>query len=135
MSKSLNQYIKNIELYSLIFSLDGIFKIEPNSKFIKKIIYKDNKIKTIKIQQYELLEDSSEEQFIESFQIPYEHSSKNIRQEIYSMRENTPLKFIIIKDNINNTIIDFYFYTNTNDDIYNPFVIQDIEAILSCKNI
>lgn len=126
-------YFKRVEDYSFIFSLDGIFKVNSTSKTIQKIIYKDNTIKSIKLDNYELLEDNSEYSYIDCFQIPYEHFSKKIREETYSMRENTPLKFIIIKDDTNNDIIDFYFYTN--DSIYNPLIIKDIEAFLSCKDI
>lgn len=129
----LNDCIKKEEVYLLIFSLQGIFKINTNTNIIKKIINNDSEIKLININNYELLEDNSKHIYVDFFQIPSQHFTKKIRQETYLLRENAQLKFIIIKDDMNDNIIDFYFYTN--DCINNSFVIQDITSFLSFKNI
>lgn len=134
----LNRCIKIVDIYLLIFSLDGIFEINQNSntKSIKKIINNDAEIKTIKINEtYLLLQDNSQQIYVDSFQIPYNHAHIKIRKETYSMRENTPLKFVIVKNDINEDIIDFYFYMDTNDSITNSFIHEDIITFLSTNHI
>ena len=117
----------------MIFSLDGIFKIYNNSKTIHKFIYKDNSNKQVIVDDYELLEDNSEYNYTEMYQISPQHFSKKIRQETYMLRENGLLKFIVLKDDINNDIIDFYF--DTNESIHNEFIKHDISYFLSHKEI
>jgi hypothetical protein len=136
----LNNCIKKNDYYTLIFSLDGIFKLNKNTKTFKKCLYKDIESKPIILNEnkdntYELLEDNSECNYIDYFQIPKEHFSKKIKSETYTLRENAMLKFVIIKedttDSTINNIIDFYF--DTNDSIHNKFIIEDISCFLSFK--
>ena len=121
-------FIKNSSYYLMIFSLDGIFKIDTSSnKNIKKIHYHDKMSRKITIENLDILEDSSETYYTESYQIPLEHSYKKIEHQIYKTRENALLKFHILKDF--EEIVDFYFETNEN--INNLFVIEDLATFLS----
>jgi len=133
---TLKTCIKKEEHYTLIFSLEGIFKIKKNNKnsnnVIQKIIYKDNEITHLKINTYDFLKDNSEYFYTDISQIPMEHFSQKIKMETYTLRENSPLKFIIIKDcnNNNNNIIDFYFDTNELD---NKYIIEDLLLFMSTE--
>jgi hypothetical protein len=130
---TLKTCIKKEEHYTLIFSLEGIFKIKKNNKnsnnVIQKINYKDKEPTHLKINAYDFLKDNSECFYTDVSQIPMEHFSQKIKMETYTLRENSPLKFIIIKDcNNNNNIIDFYFDTNELD---NKYIIEDLLIFLS----
>lgn len=125
--KSLYSCIKKTKKYTLIFSLNGIFKID---KKLQQLYYKDKPNNHIKFNKIDILEDSSEINYIDVSQIPIEHFFQKIDEEIYIMRENALLKFIILKNNDN--IIDFYF--ESEEPISNPLIMQDLESFLSFKN-
>ena len=134
--KFLSSCIKKENEYLLIFSLIGMFKIVNNSNKIQQIFRKDQQINYIKTDNYDILEDLSEMTYIDISQIPIEHYSKKIKEEVYTMRENASLKFIIVKDNGGNNadtddIIDFYF--ETNEPIGNKLIIEDLALFLSFK--
>jgi len=124
---TIKQLIKKDKHYLLIFSLDGIFKIDKNSNQIYKLNYNDKPTKHIKINNYDVLQDLSVIKYDEVSQIPIKYFTKKINEEIYMMRENASLKLIILNDE--NEIMDFYF--ETNEDITNSFVIEDLAYFLS----
>lgn len=127
--KILSSCIKNEDNYLMIFSLDGLFKVNKQTNQLQKIYYKDKQINYIKNDKYEILEEPSETNYIDVSQIPLEHFSKKIKQETYKMRENAKIKFIILKEG--DEIIDFYF--ETNESINDPFIMEDLAAFLSFK--
>lgn len=123
-----NSFIKNSNSYLMVFSLDGIFKIDTScNKNIKQIHYNDKMPKKMIIENFNILEDSSETYYTECYQIPLEHSCKKIEHETYRTRENAMLKFNVLKDC--EEIVDFYFETSEN--INNTFVIEDLATFLS----
>lgn len=127
--KILSSCIKNEDNYLMIFSLDGLFKLNKETNQLQKIYYKDKQINYIKNNKFDILEDPSEINYIDVSQIPIEHFSKKIKQETYKMRENAKIKFIILREGYE--IIDFYF--ETNESINNLFIMEDLASFLSFK--
>lgn len=121
------QLIKKDKYYVLIFSLDGIFKIDNNSNKIFKLNYNDKPTKHITINNKDVLQDLTDIKYSEISQIPIKHFTKKIKEEVYMMRENASLKLIVLNDE--NEIMDFYF--ETNEDISNSFVMEDLAYFLS----
>lgn len=127
--KQLSTCIKKENDYILIFSLSGIFKIDKYNNEIQQILYKDKSVNPIKIKNYNILEDLSETIYSDVSQIPLEHFSKKIREEVYMMREKAFLKFVILKNN--DEIIDFYF--ESEEQINNPLIVEDLASFLSFR--
>lgn len=131
-----NTFIKKEEYYTLIFSQDGIFRLDKNDinnkDSIKKITYKDLDIKHIQLpipnNKFDFFEDNSYMIYNDISQIPLEHSCLKIRSECYTLREKASLKLVIIRNEVTNNIIDFYFETDIT--IYNEFIIQDVAQFL-----
>ena len=124
---NIKQLIKKDKHYLLIFSLDGIFKIDNNSNKILKLNYNDKPTKHITINNKDVLQDLSEIKYNEVSQIPIKHFTKKIKEEVYMMRENASLKLVVLNDE--NEIMDFYF--ESNEDISNAFVMEDLAYFLS----
>jgi len=112
----------NTECFLLIFSLDGIFKLNNNS--IQKRKIKDKPIISKPLGNYIFLEDNSEYTYDDISQIPLEHFCKKIRQETFMLREKAKIKLIVVIDDINDDIIDFYFDSTITID--NEFIIEDL---------
>lgn len=127
--KQLSTCIKKENDYILIFSLSGIFKIDKYNNEIQQILYKDKSVNPIEIKNYNILEDLSETIYSDVSQIPLEHFSKKIREEVYMMREKAFLKFVILKNN--DEIIDFYF--ESEEQINNPLIVEDLASFLSFR--
>ena len=127
--KLLSSCVKKELDYIIIFSLDGIFKVDKNNNKIQRILYKDKPLNPTKIKNYDILEDLSETNYSDVSQIPIEHFSKKIREVVYMMREKALLKFIVIKNN--DEIIDFYF--ESEEQINNPLIMEDLASFLSFK--
>jgi hypothetical protein len=129
MKPFLSNCIEKQNQYLLIFSLNGVFKIDKNNNKVQQIYYKDNKMNSIQVNKINILEDSSEINYVDISQIPSEHFSQKIIEETYMMRENALLKFMILKNN--DKITDFYF--ETEELISNPLIMEDLESFLAFK--
>lgn len=127
--KVLLSCVKKENIYLMIFSLDGIFKLDKKTNKFQKVYYKDKQINYIKNDNYDILEDPSETIYVDVSQIPIEHFSKNIKEETYTMRENAKIKFIVLRED--DKIIDFYF--ETNESINDQFIMEDLASFLSFK--
>lgn len=127
--EQLSRCIKNENNYILIFSLSGIFKIDKNNDKIQQILHNDKPINQIKINNFDILEDLSETIYSDVSQIPVDHFTKNIKEQVYTMREKALLKFIVLKNN--DEIIDFYF--ESEEQINNPLIVEDLASFLSFK--
>lgn len=107
-----NNYYIEISDYSLIFSLDGIYKVNKNSNVFYKLKILDDVIIHNTIDEWNILIDNSTTEYEEELsQIPYNSYTKKFIQITYSIRKNALVKFVILKDN-NNKISDFYFLFN-----------------------
>jgi len=110
LNKLLNKYIKTTTYFSLIFSLDGIYKKFKDNDIIFSLKFIDNDIKLITLDKWSLLIDTSvilENEIIS--QIPYNFNILNFIEYIFILRENTHIKLVVITDE-KNKINDFYFY-------------------------
>ena len=106
-----NYYIEIVE-YSLIFSLDGIYKVNKSSDIFYKLKFLDSDVIHNIIYEWNILIDNSSCEYEEELsQIPYNSYTKKFIQFTYSIRKNALVKFVILKDN-NNKILDFYFLYN-----------------------
>jgi hypothetical protein len=107
-----NNYYIEISEYSLIFSLDGIYKVNKNSNVFYKLKILDDIVIHNTIDEWNILIDNSITEYEEELsQIPYNSYTKKFIQITYSIRKNALVKFVILKDN-NNKISDFYFLFN-----------------------
>ena len=107
-----NNYYIEISEYSLIFSLDGIYKVNKNSNVFYKLKILDDIVIHNTIDEWNILIDNSITEYEEELsQIPYNSYTKKFIQITYSIRKNALVKFVILKDN-NNKISDFYFLYN-----------------------
>lgn len=127
--KILSSCIKKEDNYSMIFSLDGVFKINKKTNQFQKMLYKDKEINYIKNDNFDILEDPSEINYIDVSQVPFEHFSKKIKEETYMTRENAKIKLVILRTG--DEIVDFYF--ESNESISDPFIMEDLELFLSSK--
>jgi hypothetical protein len=115
-----NQHINDVmsqcsviqqEIYYCIFSPEGIFKLNPETNILHKMICKDSDIEYSNICGFDVVIDKSEVKFSNiSYQIPFYHVSKKLSSETYLLREKSDLKFVLLKDlDDKNKILDFYF--------------------------
>lgn len=106
-----NYYIEILE-YSLIFSLDGVYKVNKNTNVLYKLKFLDSDVIHNIINEWNILIDDSICEYEEELsQIPYNSYTKKFIQFTYSIRKNALVKFVILKDNTNK-ILDFYFLYN-----------------------
>ena len=94
-----------------IFSLDGIFKLTPDTETLYKMECNDGELQYNNICGFEAVIDTSETKYSNtSYQIPFNHTQKKIVNETYLLREKSLLKFVVIKDlDDKNKVLDFYF--------------------------
>jgi hypothetical protein len=112
LNKLNNNYYIEISEYLLIFSLDGIYKVNKNSNVFYKLKILDDIVIHNTIDEWNILIDNSITEYEEELsQIPYNSYTKKFIQITYSIRKNALVKFVILKDN-NNKISDFYFLFN-----------------------
>ena len=114
----LDQYIKEEKNYTLIYSNDGIYKIE--NEVIYKLNIKNEKSKSIIINNKEILIDESNISYTIVNSIPINHLCLTIRAEYYKLNKNV---FLIIENN-QNKIYNIYFINNSDsiDSIINTIL-------------
>jgi hypothetical protein len=108
--ESLSNYTKEEKKYMLIYSIDGIFKIEND--IIYKLIITNEKSKSIVINNKTLLIDESNISYTIVNSIPIKHACLNIRAEYYKLNKNV---FLILEYNQNNQnkLYNVYFINNS----------------------
>ena len=122
-----NYYIEIVE-YSLIFSLDGIYKVNKSSDIFYKLKFLDSDVIHNTIDECNILIDNSTTEYEEELsQIPYNSYTKKFIQITYSIKKNGLVKFVILKNN--NKISDFYFLYN--GDIRDFLFREEILTFLS----
>lgn len=99
--------------YILLYSSDGIFKINETdslNRTITKHIYLDGATKTIKLNDYNVICDTSKiTDLIDISQIPYAHAKKNVREEKYKLSKRSKLSLILLYMDYEDTVFDYYF--------------------------
>jgi hypothetical protein len=129
---SFEPFIKKTYCYSLLFSQEGIFKLQANTNKIQKQKYFDSKIHDELIDELNILLVEKDIEYEDGvFQIPFEHKIKKITEEHYKLREKSKLTMVIIKDDTSK-IIDFYFLFDEDiDNIHNALFKEDILTFFS----
>ena len=105
----LSNYTKEEKNYILIYSNDGIYKIE-NEVLYRLSIMNENS-KSIIINNKSLLIDESNISYTIVNSIPIKHVCLTIRAEYYKLNKNV---FLIIEYN-QNKVYNIYFINNSND--------------------
>ena len=124
--KALLPYYINKKHSSMIYSEEGIFKIEKDKLYKMKI--NDIPIRTYNIDNIVLYMDDSKINIDEEwYQIPYNHYNDDIIEEIYKLKPTSTLQMSIIKKN--SFIQDIYFVTKY--DINTIGLKDDIFSFLS----
>ena len=129
---SFDKFIKQTYCYSLLFTQEGIFKLNANSNKLQKQKYFDSKVHDEIIDELNILLVEKDIEYEDGiFQIPFEHKIKKMKEEHYKLREKSKLTMVVIKDD-SNKIIDFYFLFNeVIDNIHNALFKEDILTFFS----
>lgn len=108
--ESLSNYTKEEKKYMLIYSIDGIYKIE--NEIIYKLSIMNENSKSIVINNKTLLIDESAISYTIVNSIPIKHVCLNIRAEYYKLNKNV---FLILEYNQNNQkkLYNVYFINNS----------------------
>ena len=116
--ESLSNYTKEEKKYILIYSIDGIYKIE--NEIIYKLNIMNENSKSIVINNKTLIIDESNISYTIVNSIPIKHVGLTIRAEYYKLNKNV---FLIIEYN-QNKIYNIYFINNSNiiDSIINTIL-------------
>jgi hypothetical protein len=118
------------EVFYMIFSLDGIFKLSQDANVLYKMNCKDTRVEYSNICGFDVAIDKSEIDYTTiSYQIPFKHIQKRVASETYLLRAKSDLKFIVMRDLDNNKILDYYF--SFNGCINNALFKEDVLTFLS----
>lgn len=124
----LERYKQKTEIENILYSNEGLFKIESNC--YKKLNIKDKSIEKIYINDVEFLLDNSTLQYQISHKIPFQHKIIKNNLHYYGLSNKSKI-FLILKEN-NNKVNDFYFETIEDP---NHFSIQEeINTLFSYLN-
>jgi len=124
-TNNLNNYNKYYNNFKMIFSDDGIFKINNNN--INKLNIIDKPIETISINNIPLFVDKSIISTIQNITtIPYKHKILDINEIKYKENEKSQLSLILHYSK--NKIIDTFFLLNT--DVIDNNIINDLTNYL-----
>jgi len=105
----LSNYIKEEKNYRLIYSIDGIYKIE--NEILYKLSIMNENSKSIMINNKNILVDESNISYSIVNSIPIKHVCLTIRAEYYKLNKNV---FLIIEYN-QNKVYNIYFINNSNE--------------------
>jgi hypothetical protein len=105
----LSNYIKEEKNYRLIYSIDGIYKIE--NEILYKLSIMNENSKSIMINNKNILVDESNISYTIVNSIPIKHVCLTIHAEYYKLNKNV---FLIIEYN-QNKVYNIYFINNSNE--------------------
>ena len=126
----LDKCIKTIKEYIFLISLDGIYKTVRTADSLVKMTYIDKSAKEVKIDMWNVLIDNTEPDLKEDLcRLPYDSVTVKVYEETYILRDKSNLKFIILRQQQTEKIIDFYFVFE--GDIENFAFKEDILTFLS----
>ena len=115
--KKFKQNIKDTKYYQLLFSSEGIYKIE-NNQFYKQI-YVSKDSKKLKFKQIEFICDNSFVLSHDCNKLPYQFNKVKIEEEEYFLENNSSIKLIVERKN--NEFFDIYFKLNRNNEDIHGF--------------
>ena len=128
--KNVEKYFSRKSKQQLIYTEEGIFKIEKNSLFKLKI--NDKAVEKSCINGMTVYVDKSSYYIKdEYYQLPFRHYIEEITEEIYKLNNTSDLQLVFsIKDDF---ISDMFFYTKC--DIDTIGIKKDIISFLSLLKI
>lgn len=112
----------------ILFSDQGIYT--ATNKTLKKHIIQDNDIEKYDYHDNTYYIDKSIVTYQNVNKIPFNHKSYKKNVIVYSTEPKSNLKLVI--ELLDNEITDIYF--NTNEDINNPLILNDITTLISMLN-
>ena len=128
--KILEKCIKKKKEFCLIHTQEGVFRIDFGTNDMQKIKFIDKYNDSIQINKWDCIVDHSQTEYIsEIYQIPIVHSVEKIIEETYTLRDKSPLKFVVFKYENDQTLRDFYFICY--EDINNELIQEDFLSFLS----
>jgi hypothetical protein len=120
------EYKKSDKFYNIIYSDEGIYKIDK--KNIYKINVSDHPINTLKIKDYNLLVDKSKIEYRPNIStIPFNHKFYEINETIYKISNLSKISFVILKKD--NNVFDYYF--DVNSDNIDNMLKENIEEYIN----
>jgi hypothetical protein len=130
--KILDSCIKKTAEFFLLYTQEGIFRIDSGTNNMQKMNFIDKHCEHIQIKEWKCIVDHSNTEYIsEIYQIPILYSTEKIIEETYTLRDKSPLKFVVLKyDNL--LLRDFYFICH--EDIKNELIQEDFLSFLSDIN-
>ena len=128
--KIVEKYFSRKSKQQLIYTVEGIFKIDKNTLFKLKI--NDKAVEKYCINGMTVFVDKSNYYINdEYYQLPFNNHIEEITEEIYKLNNSSDLQLVFsIKDNF---ISDMYFYTKC--DIDTIGIKKDIISFLSLLKI
>ena len=128
--KILEKCIKKNKEFCLIHTQEGIFRIDLGTNDMQKMKFNDKYNDNIQINKWDCIIDHSQTEYIsEIYQIPIVYSVEKIIEETYTLRDKSPLKFVVLKYENDQTLRDFYFICY--EDINNELIQEDFLSFLS----
>lgn len=133
----LDNYLCDTKNKCIIYSVDGIFKIDENN--IKKMIILSDKSIKCKLFGHPLLVEDSKVNYDKTNFIPNEHDSYKYIELNYLLDSKSKLK-LIIEGNYEDSSLkkflpsDFYFETQIEEEIHNSVIRDDLNVFLSLLN-
>lgn len=115
--------------YVNLFSLEGIYKVNHGENNLSLCRYIDGNTKTIKLNNYKLLIDTSRIEYLNDIsQIPYDCLRKSFTEHNFKLSKRSILSLVIIYGS--DTISDFYFEYKTTDDKLDENIDDKIKNIM-----
>ena len=125
----LERCIKKEKKIFFIYTQEGIFRIDYGTNDLQRLNFIDKDNERIQINRWECIIDNSLTEYVsEIYQIPIVYGVEKIIEETYVLRENSPLKLVVLKYD-NQLLRDFYFICA--EDIKNKLIQEDILSFLS----
>jgi hypothetical protein len=116
--------------FTLIFSLDGNFRINETSKNIQRINYIDEPLERMVIDDFNIIIDKSKITYKDNIsQIPYDSSLKKMTEIEYILRDNANVSFIIIYTSTG--VIQQYYFNYNGENPNDPLFKEDINTFFS----
>jgi hypothetical protein len=115
---------------TLVFSLDGNFRINETTKNVQRIYYMDEPLERMVIDDFNVIIDKSKIVYKDYVsQIPYESFLKKMSETEYILRDNANVSFTIIYTSTGG--IQQYYFNYNGENPNDPLFKEDINTFFS----
>ena len=129
-------YLIEEEVYAILYSIEGIFKIKDDT--IKKLKFIDVPIQSTSIGCDMLIDKSVIREYDTQYQIPYNHIKFDHLKQHYSLSKNKKSFVTLIVEKQKNTEFNEYsindIYFDVSQEVNNPIIKEDLATFLSMLN-